>query len=164
MAEEKYRHENPDRPKMHTYARVMLVLSVVQILFSTSLHIMGMVDQMLLILVGIVALVCGVLAAFMWPGSRAFRNVVRGVLVGAPLIVMAFGAFSAIYATIYNPDSAPLYNWELYGSLATQFTQLVLVFLMPALVAAASYGARTDRVFLNAAAVLHALQQGDLAP
>lgn len=156
MAEEKFRREHPDRPRMHTYARVLLILSVVQIVLSMTLHIMGLVDEMLLILVGVAGLVGGVLAAFMWPSSRAFRNIVRGVLIGAPLIVIGLGAFSAIYASVYNPDSSPLYNWELYGSLATQFTQLVLVFGLPALVAAASFGARTDRVVLSVAAIVHA--------
>ncbi len=156
MAEEKYRRERPDRPRMQTYARVMIVLSVVQIVLSVSLHIMGMVDQFLLMIVGTAALVGAVAAAFMWSSSRAFRNIVRGVLIGAPLLVIAFGVFSAIYASVYNPDSSPLYNWELYGSLAAQFTQLVLVFGMPALVAAASFGARTDRVFLSVSAILHA--------
>lgn len=156
MAEEKFRHEHPDHPRMHTYARVLLILSVVQIVLSMTLHIMGLVDEMLLILVGVAGLVGGVLAAFMWPSSRTFRNIVRGVLIGAPLIVIGLGVFSAIYASVYNPDSSPLYNWELYGSLATQFTQLVLVFGLPALVAAASFGARTDRVVLSVAAIVHA--------
>lgn len=156
MAEEKYRREHPDRVPMHTYARVMIVLSVMQIVFSVSLHIMDTVDQVLLFIVGIAALVGGVLAAFMWDSARAFRNIVRGVLVGAPLLVIGLGAFSAIYASVYNPDSSPFYNWELYGSIAAQFTQLVLVFGMPALVGAASFGARTDRVILSVAAIVHA--------
>lgn len=156
MAEEKFRRERSDRVPMQTFARVMIVLAVVQIVFSMSLHIMQTVDQLLLIMVGVAALVSGVFAAFMWTGSRAFRNVVRGVLIGAPLIVIALGVFSAIYASVYNPDSSPFYNWELYGSIAVQFTQIVLVFGLPALVAAASFGARTDRVFLSVAAILNA--------
>lgn len=156
MAEEKYRREHRDRATMPGFARAMIVLSVVQIVFSMSLHIMEYTDQMLWIVIGVVALVGAVMAAFMWDGSRAFRGVVRGFLIGAPLVVIGLGAFSAIYASVYNPDSDPFYNWELYGSIAAQFTQLVLVFMLPTLVAAASYGARTDRVILSAAAILNA--------
>ena len=156
MAEEKFRRERADRAPMQTYARVMLIVSIVQIVFSCALHVMDTVDRVLLIMVGIAGLVGGVTAAFMWPHSRAFRNVVRTVVLGVPLLVAALGSFSAIYASVYNPDSSPLYNWELYGSLAVQFTQLMLVFGLPTLVAAASFGAKSDRVFLNAAAILHA--------
>lgn len=156
MADEKFRRERADRAPMQKYARAMLIVSIVQIVFSCALHIMDTVDQLLLILVGIAGLVGGVTAAFLWPSSRAFRNLVRGVVLGVPLLVMVLGVFSAIYASVYNPDSSPLYNWELYGSLAAQFTQLMLVFGLPALVAAASFGAKSDRVFLNIASIVHA--------
>ncbi len=156
MADEKFRRERKDRAPMQTYARVMLIVSIVQIVFSCALHIMDTVDQLLLFMVGVAGLVGGVTAAFLWPHSRAFRNAVRIVVLGVPLLVMALGAFSAIYASVYNPDSSPLYNWELYGSLSAQFTQLMLVFGLPALVSAASFGAKSDRVFLNVASILHA--------
>ena len=156
MAEEKFRREHPDRPRMQTFARAMIILSIVQIAFSTLLHIKDTVDSLLLVLVGIAGLVGGVTAAFLWPSARVFRNIIRGVVIGVPLLVMALGAGSAIYASVYNPDSSPLYNWELYGSLSTQFTQLMLVFGLPSLVSAASFGAKSDRVFLSVAAILHA--------
>ena len=141
---------------MQTFARAMLIVSIVQIVFACALHIMATVDQLLLILVGIAGLVGGVTAAFLWPSSRAFRNLVRGVVLGVPFLVMALGAGSAIDASVYNPDSSALYNWELYGSLSVQFTQLMLVFGLPSLVAAASFGAKSDRAFLNVASILHA--------
>lgn len=156
MAEEKFRRERADRAPMPKFARAMLIVSIVQIVFSCALHVVDTVDQLLLFMVGVAGLVGGVTAAFLWPHSRAFRNVVRGIVLGVPLLVMALGAFSAIYASVYNPDSSPLYNWELYGSLSAQFTQLMLVFGLPALVAAASFGAKSDRVFLNVAAIVHA--------
>lgn len=148
---------------MPGFARAMIVLAVVQIVFSMGLHILEYTDQLLVIMLGIAALVCAVMAAFMWDASRAFRNVVRGALIAVPSIVIAFGAFSAIYASVYNPDSDPFYNWELYGSIAAQFTQLVLVLMLPALAAAASYGARTDRVLLSVAAIINAALTGFIA-
>ncbi len=155
MSEEKYRKEHRDRAPMPGFARAMIVLSVVQIVFSMGLHILEYTDQLLVVMLGIAALVIAVMAAFMWNGSRTFRNVVRGALIGVPSIVIALGAFSAIYASVYNPDSDPFYNWELYGSIAAQFTQLVLVLMLPALVAAASYGARTDRAILSVSAIVN---------
>ncbi len=157
MAEEKFRHEHPERPRMHTYARVLLILSVVQIVLSLGLHILAHTHQMLIMIVGVAALVSGVLAVFMWPDSRAFRNIVRGVLIGTPLVAIALGVFCIIAEKVYNPASTFLSNLSLYGSLAAWLTQIALVFGIPALVAAASFGARVDRVFLNIIAILNAV-------
>ena len=158
MAEEKFRREHPDRAPMHTYGRVMMVLSVVQIAFGMLLYIGNgeVISRMLLFCVAVPSLALAVLAAFMWPNSLAFRNAVRVILFGLPLVVMGFGAFSAINASSYKPDSSPLYNWEMYGSIAVQFTQLILVFGLPVLVAAASFGAGIDRVLLTVAAAINA--------
>ncbi|MBE6764235.1 MAG: hypothetical protein E7553_07845 [Ruminococcaceae bacterium] len=156
MAEEKFRRERRDRAPMHTYGRVMMVMSIVQIALGMLLYIGNpeVISRVLLFCVAVPALALAVLAAFMWPNSLAFRNTVRVVLFGVPLLVMGAGVFSAISASVYNPDSSPLYNWEMYGSIAVQFTQLIFVFALPALVSAASFGAGIDRVLLTVAAVI----------
>ena len=157
MATEKYRRERPDRPEMPLYARVMLIFSVAQIVLASFLHMgnTANISLALLLIVAIPSLVLAVMAYFKWDSSRVLRGVTRTVLVGVPLLILGFGIYSALYATAYNPDSSAVNNWELYGSIALQFAQVVLIFELPALVAAASFGAIADRIILTASALLH---------
>ncbi len=157
MAQEKYKKERRDKANMPGFARAMVVLSVVLIVFAMALHIPVYADQTLIVIVGVVALVAALIAAFAWDASRAFRSIVRGLLIAVPLAVIGFGVFCAIAESVYNPASDALENWILYGSLAAQFAHVVLVFMLPALVAAASFGARLDRVLLSVMAIVNAL-------
>lgn len=145
---------------MPTFARVMIVLAVLQILFGMSLHISDSVETLLLVAVGTVALVLSIVTALAWDTMPAFRKVVRSVLIIVPLAVLGLGVFSALYAYSYNPDSDMGYNLLMYGTLAGMFTQLILVFMQPVFVSAASFGARIDRVVMCVSAWINALLLG----
>ncbi len=157
MEQEKIRKERKDKAAMPTFARVMIVLAVLQILFGMSLHIGDSVETLMLVFVGTAALVLSIVTAFAWDTMPAFRKIVRGILIVVPLAVLGLGVFSAIYAHSYNPASDMGYNLLMYGTLAGMFTQLIVVFMQPVFVCAASFGARIDRVVLCVSAVLNAL-------
>ncbi|MBQ3094275.1 MAG: hypothetical protein IJC52_03795 [Clostridia bacterium] len=148
--------ERPDRRPMPGFARGMLVFSVIILVFAIGLHIKNTIDWPLLMTFGVCGLVGAVLAAFGWDAMPALRRVVRVVLVVASVLLIGVGTFSVIYASSYNPDSDLLGNIGLYGLLVALFLQALIVFSLPLWVAAASFGAKIDRVLLCVHAWLNA--------
>ena len=156
MAQEKYRRENPDRAPMSVYARVMIVLSAVQILFSLIMY-MGneeMISRTLLLCVSVPLTFLAIFSAFVWDELRPLRVTIRTILAVITLALIGLGSFCAIYETILSPEATAGYFWGLYGTIMAQLMHVLLVFAMPQLIVAATFGAMIDRIILWVASLL----------
>lgn len=144
---QKFRRERKDFPSMPIYTIVMLVISVLQILLLVYTYLNESLGEIFWVPAGIAAIVLAVVAGFTWHNTPLVRRVVRIALIAAPTLMGGVGLVTGILGSMNEPEEAA-YNFTLFSSLGLLWVQLIVVFMIPVLLTAASFGARFDRILL----------------
>jgi len=169
VASEKYRKELKDDGKMSVFSRILLGVSIVQLAVALGAFMLASVDGMLLAFLGIVAIILLIVSVFVWGTVPAYRRTVRALLIALVGGLMAFGVGCAIYTICAAPpvdaaanlsastvDTDPGYIFLFDMAVVSTFTQVILCFFLPTVVAAAATKRPFDRVLLCVFSTLHA--------
>jgi len=132
---------------------VWIVLSAVTLLLALSGYIMTNLEQILVMILGAVAVVGALLAGFAWDAMDAFRKGARAAMIVVPALLVGIGLLLPLYVAIVRPEEGVLlmnaeapFGYNLVASLAFMLfiVQVLEVFFLPMLAAAASFGNRFD--------------------
>ena len=169
MSEEKpvrqVRKERSDGQKLPPFAVAVLVLSIIQLLAAVIIHISAYAQPLLLAVLGTATLFLTIAAAMVWNQVKAFRVVLRVIVCMMLAGILALGVISVVYETTVGTAQVS-YAVSLYASLVLAYFQMLLVFLLPVSVVAASFGGTLDRwvmrvgCLLNCACVLYFVLYG----
>ena len=131
------------------------------IVFALFMHLLESWSLVALAVLAVIGIAMVFLSAFLWDKIPAFRRFVRGAIIVVPSAVIVFAIACIIEGVIVDEYTTLAYEIGTFGTLALQFAQAFLVLLLPAMVTAAAFGYRFDRIllliasFINLAAVVY---------
>ncbi len=145
---------------------VWIVLDAVVLLLCLSGFIMTSLEQLLIMILAAVAVVTALVAGFAWDVLEPFRKGVRGAMLVVPALLAAIGLVLPLYVAIARPEEGLLlmsrdasFGFNLAASLAFMLfaAQVLEVFFLPTLAAAATFGNRFDVVHYRVHACVNVL-------
>ncbi len=138
-----------------------VVASFGMIVFALFMHLLESWSLVALAVMAVIGIAMVFLSAFLWDKIPAFRRFVRGAIIVIPSVVVALAIACIIEGMIVDKYTTLAYEVGTFGTLALQFAQAFLVFMLPTIVTAAAFGYRFDRIlltltaFINLAAVVY---------
>lgn len=144
---------------------VWIVFSAVLLMLALSGYIMENLEQILIMILGAVAVVTALIAGFAWDVLEPFRKGVRGAMTVLPILFAAIGLLLPLYMLVVRPEEGLLlmsldasFGYNLAASLSFMLfiVQVLEVFFLPTLAAAASFGNRFDLVHFRIHACVNA--------
>lgn len=157
--------EHNKQGRMPVMGIVQIVLSTVLLLLCLSGFILSSLEQLLVMILGALAVVGALVAAFAWDVLEPFRKGVRGAMLCIPAALAALGLLMPLYVAIFRPEGTVLlmnskasFGYNLAASMSFMLfaVQVLEVFFLPMLAAAASFGNRFDVLHLRVHACVNA--------
>lgn len=157
--------EHNKNGRMPVMGIVLIVLSAVLLLLCLSGYILASLEQLLVTVLAAMAVVGTLIAAFAWDVAEPFRKGVRGAMIVLPAALAVLGLLMPLYVAIFRPEEAVLlmnskatFGYNLAASMGFMLfaVQVLEVFFLPMLAAAASFGNRFDVLHLRVHACVNA--------